>query len=191
MNFLQQFEKKYKNCLGNRYETFYSSFEYLESLNKDNYFILETGMTRIKDNYGDGQSTIIFDEYINYKDGTLISVDINPNAIDLCSKLVSSKTKLVCEDSVNFLYKTSLQENLQKIDLLYLDSFDLDWNNPHPSAMHHVKELLSIIPKISTGTLIIVDDNQKDSGKGRYISDFMKNINKQYFFNEYQTGWIW
>ena len=190
MQFLENF-KKYENLLGNRYSTFYKMFEYLESLNKKEYFILETGMTRIKGNYGDGQSTVIFDEYINYKDGKIFSVDISSQAVELCTQLVSKKTRLVCDDSVKFLYDLSLQKDLPIIDLLYLDSYDLDWNNPHPSAMHHIKELLSIMPKICTGTLIVVDDNQRDLGKGKYISDYMKNLNKEYYFNEYQTGWVW
>ncbi len=190
--FLQNFENKYKNLLGNRYETFFKCFEYLEKLNKEKYFILETGMARQENNYsGDGQSTILFDEYINYKDGVLYSVDIDQHAVDYSFNKVSKKTKLFCEDSVKFLYNLNNVDNLPKIDLLYLDSYDLNWNNPHPSAMHHVKELLSIIPKLSSNCLLVVDDNQKDLGKGKYISEFMKDIGINYYFNEYQTGWIW
>lgn len=188
--FLDKFENKYKNLLGNRYETFYKCFEYLENLQKEKYFILETGMARIENNYGDGQSTIMFDEYINYRDGTLYSVDISPEAVAFAKTKVSEKTSLFCQDSVQFLYSINLEKNLPHIDLLYLDSYDLNWSNPHPSAMHHVKELLAISSKLKSGTLLVVDDNQKDLGKGKYISEYMRNIGKEYFFNEYQTGWI-
>lgn len=192
MTFLNFFEQKYKNLLGNRYTTFYNSFKYLESLNKQNYFIIETGTARIENNFGDGQSTIIFDEFLNFEKNTgkLVSIDINLDSINFAKSKVSSKTELICNDSVEALYKLSNDKNLPHIDMLYLDSFDLDWNNPHPSSMHHVKELLSIMPKINHGTLIVIDDNQRDAGKGKYISEFMKNIKKDYYFNEYQTGWI-
>ena len=42
--------------------------------------------------------------------------------------------------------------------LLYLDSFDLDPDNPTPSAIHHVLELLAARPLLGPGTVVVVDD---------------------------------
>jgi hypothetical protein len=89
------------------------------------------------------------------------------------------------------LHQLSLQENLSQIDLLYLDSFDLDWNNPHPSSFHDMKEFLAIKSKINSGCLILIDDNNRNLGKGRYVDEFMTNIQKQKIIDEYQIAWIW
>ena len=190
ISFLDIFTEKYEYILNHRFSTFLKMFEYLESLNKNFYSIVETGMARQQNNYsGDGMSTLIFDEFISFHDGELYSVDLDPNAIKLCHPLVSSKTSLVQSDSVQFLFELSKTDI--NIDLLYLDSFDLDWNNPHPSSFHHMKELTAIIPRIKTGTLVVVDDNMQGIGKGQYVRQFMDNIGKEPYFDEYQVGWIW
>lgn len=188
--FLKTFRSRYSAKLHNRFGTFWKIFEYLISLDKPFYSILETGMARQNDNYsGDGMSTLLFDEFVNFYDGQVKSVDINQETIDFCSKLVSKKTELVCSDSVSYLFELSKTD--VNFDLIYFDSFDIDWGNPHPSSFHHVKELIAIMPKIQPGTLIVVDDNLQDKGKGQYIREFMSHIGKEPFFNEYQIGWIW
>jgi hypothetical protein len=45
-----------------------------------------------------------------------------------------------------------------KIDLVYFDSWDVDWGNPFASAEHGKKELIAIRPFLRTGTIIVVDD---------------------------------
>ena len=54
-----------------------------------------------------------------------------------------------------------------------------------------MKELLAIYPKIQKGTLIVVDDNANDKGKGQMVKDFMKNIGINPYFDEYQIGFIY
>jgi hypothetical protein len=190
--FLDIFMKKYYPVLGNRKDSFLKAFQYLISLKKESYFILETGMCRYENNYaGDGMSTILWDKFINVFNGKVYSVDINPSTLEFAKKNVSNKTFLFCEDSVSFLHKLSLEESLEKIDLLYLDSFDLDWNNPHPSSFHHVKEFLAIKSKIEKDCLVFIDDNNKNTGKGKYVDEFMSNIKKKKLIDEYQIAWIW
>jgi SAM-dependent methyltransferase len=185
------FLPKYYNKLDKRKETFNQMFRYLESLEKDSYTIIETGICRIEDNFaGDGMSSLMFDDFINYYDGRFTTIDINPKNVEFAKSKLSTKAEVICSDSVSKLYELSKDESIKQIDLVYLDSYDLDWNDPHPSAMHHIKELLAIMPKLKSGTLLVIDDNQKDAGKGKYVSEFMKNIGKDYFFNEYQTAWI-
>jgi len=43
--------------------------------------------------------------------------------------------------------------------MFYLDSFDIDWRYPYPSAAHHLKELTSINKILSKNTLVVVDDS--------------------------------
>ena len=193
MNFvIDIFNKSYYFKLGKRRDTFQKIFEYLESLDKKNPTILETGIARTNENWGgDGMSTLIFDDYINLVGGNFTSIDIEPSNINFAKSKVSSKSNLICSDSVIALHKISRDKAYPMIDVLYLDSFDLDWNNPIPSSFHHMKELLAIYPKIQKGTLIVVDDNANDKGKGQMVKDFMKNIGINPYFDEYQIGFIY
>lgn len=193
MNFLTDvFNREYYFKLGKRRNTFQKVFEYLESLNKENPTILETGIARQEDNWcGDGMSTLMFDKYINNKGGNFTSIDIDPNNVNFAKSKVSPKSNLICSDSVIKLHEISRDEKYPMIDVLYLDSYDVDFNNPTPSCFHHIKELLAIFPKIQKGTLIVVDDNFNGKGKGQMIKDYMKNIRINPYFDEYQIGFIY
>ena len=72
---------------------------------------------------------------------------------------------------------------------MYLDSFDFDMANPHPSSLHHIFELAAIMPCLKQGTMICVDDNFGTIGKGGYVKEFMDLINKQRVYAGYQ--WVW
>ena len=43
--------------------------------------------------------------------------------------------------------------------MFYLDSFDVDWRYPYPSAAHHLKELSAITKILYRDTLVVVDDS--------------------------------
>lgn len=191
--FLDHFSNKYKSQLGKRFSTFYKMFEYLISLNKDFYTLIETGTVR-RDNAleAEGMSTILFDEFLNFEgiDGNLISIDLDQNNVNFSISKVSSKTQVVCGDSVQTLFDLS-QSMDDDVDLFYLDSMDLDWGNPHPSSFHHVQEFCAIIPLLKKGTLLVIDDNDQGKGKGAYVDSYMTTIKKEKLFNEYQIGWVW
>ena len=87
------------------------------------------------------------------------------------------------------------------IDLLYLDSYNIDdWTNDWEAASHHLKELFAAKNAIKPGTLIVVDDNLPNPktnviplrvGKGRIISELMDGLDIEPYINDYQMGWIW
>ena len=185
------FKEKYYPFLEKRKETFLKIFQYLESLNKTEYFIIETGTMRAENDIGGaGWSTKMFDEFINYYDGTLISIDINEYFCNFAKSKTSDKTKLIASDSVLALDYLSKQ-NFSEIDCLYLDSFDVDFNNIHPSAFHHIKEFAAINSKLNPKSLIVVDDNLNGKGKGTYLDSYMQDIKCKKFFDEYQIAWIY
>jgi hypothetical protein len=67
----------------------------------------------------------------------------------------------------------------------------LDWDNPHLSSLHHLKELAAVYAKLKPGCLIVVDDNNNGVGKGQYVSDFLNNSNDStLLFDDYQIGYI-
>jgi hypothetical protein len=173
--------------VGHRKESFELMIQHLMSIT--NPVIVETGCARMPGNWhGDGQSTLIFDRYINIYGGEFYSVDIDPNNVSCAKRLVSDRTNLNCSDSISWLW--NFNKNNKKIDLLYLDSFDFDFDNHSPSMQHHLKEFCAILPSLGN-TLIAVDDNWSNYGKGYLIKEFMNAIGKQPIYEGYQILWRW
>jgi len=186
--------------------SFRKIFEYLDTIPGD-ITIVETGCTRQPGNWsGDGQSTVLFDHYVQER-GTkshVYSVDINPESVRLCQGLVSPAVSVTAQDSVAWL--ETLPVN--KISLLYLDSFDVDWINWYPSAAHHLKEIAAVRDKITAKTMVVVDDcprmgllttdtgsqynivaDQGVGGKGRLVAEFAQAVGARLEFSHYQAGW--
>jgi hypothetical protein len=179
------------NPIRNRADSFYLIFKEIEK-NKNN-IIVETGCMR--GDHGefcfgdDGCSTFIFDEFINKNGGEFYSVDINPNNTAYAKSKTSEKTNIFTNDSVSFLWNFK-----SKIDFLYLDSYDIDKENPHPSQLHHLKELCAIIKNLKSNSIICVDDHDAfltngKIGKGTYVKDFMENIKAKKLYEGYQIIW--
>lgn len=196
--------------LARRAESFRKIFKYLDDLNSP-LTIVETGCTRIPNNWeGDGQSTILFDRYILSKDNNsrCYSVDINPDSVRVCKELVSDRTTVTADDSVHYLKKLcdSFISEGKTIDLLYLDSYDLDWVYWQPSAIHHLKEFCAISKVLRKDTLVVVDDccqtgnfivknNQikivdklSPGGKGRLVAEYALATGANILFSDYQLG---
>jgi len=175
--------------------------------------VVETGCARIAGNWeGDGQSTVIFDKYISARDQESVcyTVDNNSTSVSECKKLVSSRVQITQDDSVRYL--TGLTKELTRsgkiIDLLYLDSFDLDWIYWYPSAVHHLKELAAAMRCISEKSIVVVDDCPQNAnfvpggenqvlvlgaatvgGKGRVVAEYASAAGARLLFAEYQAGW--
>jgi hypothetical protein len=184
------------NPVRDRATSFELIFELLDQKEDKNFLIVETGCMRADHGqlaYGDdGASTFIFDDFINFYDGEVYSVDIKPENVAHAQKMVSDKTKVVCSDSVKFLW--NFPED-RKIDFLYLDSYDVRKDNPHPSQLHHVKELCAVIDKLGEGSIVCIDDHDAfftggQIGKGTYVKDFMENIGAECIHEGYQIVWV-
>lgn len=88
------------------------------------------------------------------------------------------------------------------------NGFFVDFDQPHDSAMHHMKELLAATPLISSETLILIDDSpisasyftekgfikvaskSKISGKGKYVASYMESIGNKPVIQSYQAAWL-
>ena len=118
---------------------------------------------RIKNNYSDGQSTLLFDKYTQLlgKSSKVYTVDIDANATKVCSQNVSENVSITTGDSVKYLNNLSKEfvKTNTNVALFYLDSFDCDWKSPEQSAQHHLKELVSIKKILNEQTLVVVDDS--------------------------------
>jgi len=169
------------------------------------YLIVETGSMRPGGTLeGDGQSTLLFDSFVNYYKGRVISVDVDKTAFKHSSENTSSATSNILSDSIKFLWKDLPNAiGSDKVDLFYLDSFDVDFDNPVNSNLHHIKELTAISQFLTKGTLVAVDDcrfldgdkripqnvKAKDVGKGNFVESFMKDIEAKLLFDGYQKVW--
>jgi len=215
-NFWQWFNQQAAPRLAMREISFRRIFDYLDTFDRP-VCIVETGCARLPGNWeGDGQSTVLFDEYIKCKlPGSIVhTVDLDPKATDFCKSVVSDKVIVHTGDSVRVLREIGAQltESSRTIDLLYLDSYDVDWDNPIPSAVHHLKELVSIIPWVRPETLVVVDDcalichavfDAQDKlhllathtpppligGKGLYVAQYATQVSAKIAFSHYQVGW--
>lgn len=187
-SFLPVYDARFGPRLQHRARTFRAVFERLEAAGpRNDYRIVETGCLREPGNWGgDGQSTALFDAFVSHHGGRVQSVDLDPVAVRAARSVVGPRTDVRCADSLEFLW--ALEPG--PIDLLYLDSFDVDWSNPHPSSLHHLSELCAALPKLLPGALIVVDDDCGGRGKGRYVRGFMESVGIAPFFDEYQVGWV-
>lgn len=188
-----------RTYMGHRQPGFDFLFDQLEQV-KDP-FIVETGCARVPDNWdGDGQSSLLFDDYIDEFGGEFMTVDISPESTKYCSSRIKcSRSTVVTSDSIQFLYglNNHLQQDNKKINVLYLDSFDAPKDDEavlNQSAGHHLYELCAIIPSLKSGCLIGVDDNwlvngNQLEGKGKYIYDFFKRVGLSPVFAAYQIFW--
>ena len=115
--------------------------------------ILETGIAS-----AGTQSTYLFNEYVRKYGGRFWSVDINASLVDAHSPYMSPATTLVCGDSVQFLEDWRKNHPERGVDVVYLDSYDLDWYHPAPSAAHGLREYRAIRPAMVSGSLMLIDD---------------------------------
>ncbi len=184
------------NPVRNRADGFYEVFKKLEELNRMEYRILETGCVR-KDHgelcFGDdGCATVILDDFVKQKRGRFTSVDIKRENVDYARTVVSEQTLVILEDSVKYL---STIPAMYKFDLIYLDSFDIEKNNPHPSQLHHMKEIAAVMKNTKKDTIIMIDDHDAfftggQIGKGNYVKDFLLNIGAEILHEGYQIAFI-
>jgi len=168
MNFLQDFNHP-KNI---RFQSFKIALEIADKRGLKT--IVETGVSRgkvkfffiKKFNWKDGMSTLLFSEYAKYKNGHVHACDIEKKNINN-AKYFCKKNKEFCtfyiDDSLNFL-----REFNQKIDFLYLDSLDGQFEG---ASKHQLEEFKLAEKKLSKNSLILLDDK---GSKTNLSVDYMR-----------------
>lgn len=186
-DFWRFFESTAALQLAHREATFRQTFEYLDKL-VDPLIIIETGSMRTLDNWaGDGQSTLLFDRYVQQRQVAQVhTLDINPQ----CRPWVSQHVSVYTEDSVAGLHRLAQRPwPIHSSFMFYLDSFDVDFQNPYPSAAHHLKELVAIAPLLDADTLVVIDDSPlQPRGKGFLVSEYAQAVGAKILFHDYQLG---
>jgi hypothetical protein len=122
--------------------------------------IVETGTSA----WG-ADSTRLWDEYVRNSGGRVRSVDLRPDPSMQLSGKLSKNTELSIGDSVEFLQ--SLYDNKESVDLIYLDSYDVDWENPEPAELHGEAEFKIAMELVRVGGIILIDDTPTPDAASR------------------------
>lgn len=192
MDFLEKFDTEFGPRMGVRALTFRAVLA--EAARHNHHNIVETGCSRDLENWaGDGQSTVIWNSYSLYNCSDFLSVDIDQNATDIAKGICANNrnAKVICADSVTTLAKLTVST----IDILYLDSFDLDPTNPHDAAMHCLMEFTACRHLLCKNSIVFVDDSPVNAafeihGKGMYVAQYMAKFGVRPFTYGYQAAWL-
>ena len=173
-----------------RKKGFITIFNLLFQQKKENFYIIETGTVRKPNNWKDGNSGFLFTEMVKTYGGFVKSVDINQTAVDIANNFIDQKFyKSYCSDSVAWL--NSLND-LNIVDMFYLDSYDVKWPDDSLSAAHHLKEFQTIEKHLKSGCIVAIDDNSKfletnkRTGKGRMIVEYLESKGIYPIYDAYQ-----
>lgn len=165
-------------------------FRLLLSHKRADFNIIETGTLRTPGNWMDGQSARLFAEFVDLYGGQVRSVDIDSVACEASRNSITSPNFTVTlSDSVSWLETLT---DLDQVDLFYLDSYDVDWNDDTASAEHHLKEFQVIEPHIKPGAVVVIDDNSRwvnnnrRTGKGRAVVEYLEAKGHLPIYDEYQ-----
>jgi len=175
--------------LGQRADTFRKAFDELRAKGQSSYVIVETGAMREPPGtpraWSDGCSTWLFDRFVGRHGGQVVSCELDEGRCKDAAAHVSDKVTFLVGDSVRRLRELPPA----CADLLYLDSYDLDWLNPHPSALHHLQEIGSGIHCLKPGGLLLIDDVGLSGGKGLYVMTWLLRIGAVCIARGYQSLW--
>lgn len=171
-----------------RSEGFEILFQELSKIKTRDLQIIETGTVRKPNNWKDGNSGMMFAEFVKMQGGFVRSVDIKQSAVDAANNFIDQEYfKAYCSDSVEWLKSL---EDLDKVDLFYLDSYDVKWKDDKLSAEHHLNEFKAIEPFLNN-CIVGIDDNAfledgTRTGKGRAIYDYLVEKDIYPLWDNYQ-----
>lgn len=185
-----EFEKKYFNNLRCRYPTMKIALNLF--LQRNGKVIVETGCQRLAHDWGGGCSTLVFGEFCQEFGAELHTVDISEENLDVAKEETERfKTHIRYHqaNSIDFLRDFDKQ-----IDLLYLDSVDVDIV-PNPvnevARKHQLMELCYAMDKLHDGTIILLDDcNLIGGGKCTLTKEFLFANNYEMLFEHQQSVWV-
>jgi hypothetical protein len=160
--------------ISTRFLSFTKSLELLHEVKKDKKVIVEVGCINNKEmQIPHGNSSELFAWYAQkYPQTFFYSVDLNPNAVGYCSKVIQPYNTNhnifpMCEDGLKFTQKFK-----QKIDYMYFDAVDYDPGQKEESAFFHMQLFYMAQDKFTDDAIILIDDNldlNTFEGKGKLL----------------------
>jgi len=125
----------------------------LRQLDENPALVIETGTSA----WGTDSSRL-FAQYVESFGGAFYTVDIRKEPSDRLEGALGKSSHLIVGDSVSFLEGFDLPTGFKKVDLAYLDSWDLDLENPLPAMEHGLKEWKALYPLLGPGSIVVIDD---------------------------------
>lgn len=194
-----------------RKDNFANIFNYLDKFDHP-IKIIETGSARKPDDWsGEGSSTILFDAYVKCHPGSVVhTIDHDPEVSAICRRLTSENVHVHTGDSLQVLksFVDRSSQEIEAVDLLYLDSCPVNYDNSFPGAFHHLQEYIVISPLVTSETLVVIDDAPQTfsgysvnkefhmsspnriGGNGKLLGDYAEKIGAEIYFIGLQSGWI-
>ena len=147
------------------------AFQYLFDHCPKTPVIVETGSLRSPGNVsGDGNATMLFDE-LTASTGIVHSLDIDASCGENIAKHCGRQVVFHEGDSVKSLLE--LHGVFGKIDILYIDSLDVDFEHDELAARHALHEVQAAVLLLKKSSLVAVDDNDEfGRGKGRLVAEY-------------------
>lgn len=125
----------------------------LRQLERRPALILETGSSAWGTN-----SSLLFDAYVREFGGIFLTVDIREEPASYLRPKLSEHSYAFVGDSIQFLKKFELPAEFSCISLAYLDSYDVNLEDPEPAMHHGLSEFHAVHPFLDTGSVLVVDD---------------------------------
>lgn len=168
---MEKFEEWFEQFrpLKGRFETMKKALEIFKEISGG--IIVETGTTRMKDDWGAGMSTMVFGAYCKeFGHGKLWTVDISEKNISISKEVTKDY-----EEYITYIEADShlfLKIFPPTIHLLYLDSVDCpievncdaDRKELEFAQKHQLKEIQIALPKVSADGVVLLDDNAFEHG---------------------------
>lgn len=165
---------RYEQQMSFRYPTMRTALNLLYQLNRP-VTIVETGTVRQVDDWGAGYSTFIWGQFCQNEGGMCTTIDISEHNMEVCRKVTEPYKNFityVVEDSLTALAKLN-----EPIDLLYLDSLDVPLEagaDLRPCQEHNLKELQIAEHLLHSESLVLIDDNFENGGKGKLTKAYLR-----------------
>lgn len=180
----------FKYNFGKRRNTFRKTMELMKKIGAKT--IVETGTSRagLRAAKGDGAATVVFGKWASGNGAFVHSVDISGKSVKNAQEEVNRQqltdfVKIHNSDSLTFL-----KDFDQKIDLLYLDSYDYgdDPEIQQKSQQHHLEEFKAAENKLHRNTIVLIDDcGLPNGGKGKLVIQYMSNLGWKILMRSYQV----
>jgi hypothetical protein len=191
------FDRKYSQLSSGRYTTFKTALNLIHQGRlggNGEIVIVETGTTRLPNDWGAGMSTVLFGDYLKRYGGLLYTVDIEAKNIETCrevTKEFENNIEYVVSDSHDFL-----RDFKKGIDLLYLDSMDYPLKKEEGPVedcqKHQLKEYELAKAKLKSGwSVVLLDDNElRDGGKCKLTKQQLLKDMAVHVMDAQQSLWL-
>ncbi len=154
--------------------------------------IVETGTSRegLRGAKSNGAATIVFGKWAKENNAFVHSVDISEESVKNAQAEVDRQNlqefiQIYHSDSLAFL-----EDFDQKIDVLYLDSYDYssDPEVQKKSQQHHLEEFKRVEDQLHDQSIVLIDDcDLPNGGKGKLVIAYMQDRGWKILVESYQV----